>query len=270
MNAVERLLAHGERALRLFGNMYREADLGPLWDEAEPIARRAFELLDRNAGWQGWQSRALLSLAVQQSLDHKPVSGRPAEALRVYRDLLAERRRLLSSKRLRALLAAVVEGSAAWGGLARDVVRRAEAVADAVERLRSLPGDPEPWGFEVCDIDPLGPRLWRRLKRALCRLHAFGHPPQAGKPKAKRPSHRPRGVDARYQRELAEGWLTFKRMYSGEGKATKRQYIAERCQGQRKGPAEQAALEGRTHRDLETALKARNRKKKAILAARTK
>lgn len=177
MNAVERMLAHAERALRLLGGVYRERDLeGPLWDEAEPLARRAVELLDRDADLlAGWVSRAFLLAAVLRTLDHRPASARPAEAARVYRDLLTERRRLLSPKRVDALLADVVATSTAWGSLSRDVVLRAEAVARALGRLRSIP--------EQCDGEALTFERWgklsRLLRRALARLRALGQPPAA-------------------------------------------------------------------------------------------
>jgi hypothetical protein len=176
MNAVERMLAHAERAFRLLGSVYRERDLeGPLWDEAEPLARRAVELLDRDAGWCGWQSRAFLMAAVLRTLDHRPASARPAEAARVYRDLLAERRRLLSPKRVDALLADVVATSTAWGSLSRDVVLRAEAVARALGQLRSIP---ERWDGQALTFERWG-ELRHPLRRALARLRALGQPPAA-------------------------------------------------------------------------------------------
>lgn len=268
MNAVERLLAHAERALRLFGDVYREADLGSLWDEAEPVARQVVELLG-DAGWHGWQSRAFLSEAVRQTLDHRPASTRPAESLRVYRELLAERRRLLSPKRVEALLADVVAASTAWGTLSRDVVLRAEAVAESLGRLRSLPRDPEPFGGEILTCSRWG-ELRRPLRRALGRLRALGQPPAAAAPSGRPKPGRPREADERKQRELVDGWLTFERQYQGDGRPTKRQYIAERCRGQRKGTTEQAALEARVMRDLETALAIRRRKRQQLRAARTK
>jgi hypothetical protein len=284
MNAVERLLAHGERALRLFEDVYRveerrvftyaarieaeranEAELAM----AEPVARRVVELLG-DAGWHGWQSRAFLSAAVRRTLDHRPASARPAEALRVYRELLAERRRLLSPKRVEALLADVVATSTAWGSLSRDVVLRAEAAAGALGRLRSLPGDPSPWGFSGDRLDAEWLRRRRPLRRALGRLHAFEQPPAAAAPPGRQKPGRPRETDERKQRELVDGWLTFERQYQGDGRPTKRQYIAERCRGQRKGTTEQAALEARVKRELETALAIRRRKRQQLRAARTK
>jgi hypothetical protein len=285
MNAVERLLAHGEQALRVFGDVYRvevrrvftyadrieaERESEAEQARAEPVARRVVELLDRDAGWQGWQSRALLAAAVRLTLDHKPASARPAEALRVYRELLDERRRLLSPKRVDALLADVVATSTAYGPLARDVVRRAEAVAEALGRLRSLPGDPSPWGFSGDRLDAAWQRLRRPLRGALGRLYAFKLPPAAEKPAGRQKTGRPKQADERKQRELVEGWRTFEQQYRGDGRPTKRQYIAERCRGQRKGATEQAALETRVRRDLETALATRRRKRQQIRAARTK
>jgi hypothetical protein len=177
MNAVERMLAHAERALRLLGSVYRERDLeGPLWDEAEPVAWRAVELLDRDADLlAGRRSRAFLLAAVLRTLDHRPASARPAEAARAYRDLLTERRRLLSPKRVDALLADVVATSTAWGSLSRDVVLRAEAVARALGRLRSIP---ERWDGVALTFERWG-ELRHPLRRALARLRALGQPPAA-------------------------------------------------------------------------------------------
>lgn len=270
MNAVERLLAHGERAVGLFDDVYREADLGPLWDEAEPVARRVVELLDLEGGWHGWQSRAFLAVAVARALAAKPHSGRPAEALRMYRELLAERRRLLGPKQVEALLAKVVAASPAWGSLSRDVVLRAEDVAESIGRLRRLPRDPSPWGLDTDRLDASWQRLRRPLRRALGRLRAIKHPPTAeARQKPGNPPHRPM-VDADLQRELRDGWRNFKRRYDGDGKPTKAQYIAERCKGQRKGAAEQAALETRMLRTLETALANYRRKHRQLRAARAK
>lgn len=288
MNAVERLLAHGEQALRLFGDAYRvEVRRVGTWADrieaereseaeqarAEPVARRVVELLDRHAGWQGWQSRALLAAAVRQTLDHRPASARPAEALRVYRELLAERRRLLSPKRVEALLADVVAASTAWGPLSRDVVLRAEAVAQALGRFRSIPGDPSPWGFSGDRLDAEWLRRRRPLRRALGRLHAFERQPAAaastGRQRTGNPPHRPM-VDADLQRALRDGWRDFAKNYQGDGRPSHRQYIAERYQGQRKGAAEQADLEARMLRTLKTALKNQQRKQQQLRAARTK
>lgn len=177
MNAVERLLAHGERALRLFGDVYRERDLeGPLWDEAEAVAWQVAELLDRDADLLAGQvSRAFLLAAVLRTLDHRPASARPVEAARVYRDLLTERRRLLSPKQVDALLADVVAGSSAWGPLARDAVLRAEAGAQALGRLRSIP---ERYDGEALTFERWG-ELRRPLRRALARLRALKQAPAA-------------------------------------------------------------------------------------------
>lgn len=287
MNAVERLLAHGEQALRLFEDVYRvevrrvftyadrrkaERESEAEQARAEPVARKVVEQLDRDAGWQGWQSRAFLAAAVRQALHHPSASARPAEALRAYRELLAERRRLLSPKRVEALLADVVVTSTAWGALSRDVVLRAEAVVQAVARLRSLPPDPSPWGFEGDRLDAAWLRLRRPLLRALGRLRAFERQPAApptGRQKGGNPPHRPM-VDADLQRELRDGWRDFAKQYQGDGQPSHRQYIAERCRGQRKGSTEQADLEARMLRTLRTALKNHRRKRQQLRAARTK
>lgn len=271
MNAVERLLAHGKRALRLFGDAHSP---GEWFDsrfefmEAVAIAKEVVELVE----WRGWQSLAFLRLAVWRTIDHEPPSDRPAEALRVYCELLDERRRLLSPKRLRTLLADAVRESREWGDLSRDVVQRSEAVIAALGRLRKLPGNEVPYSYQD-EADARCTKchdLLKKLRPALRGLHTFEHPPRASNRAGHRKTGRPRGVDAKTQRELAEGWLDFERRYDGDGRPTKRQYIAERCRGKRKGATEQAALEARTLRDLQTALKARNRKKAAIHAARTK
>lgn len=288
MNAVERLLAHGEQALRLLGDVYRievrrvrtyadrieaERESEAEQARAEPVARQVVERLDRDAGWRGWQSRAFLSAAVRRTLDHRPASARPAEALRAYRELLAERRRLLNPKRVEALLANVVATSTTWGPLARDVVRRAEAVAEALGRLRGLPGDPSPWGFEGDRLDAAWLRLRPGLRRALCRLRALGLPPAAATPSGRsntgKPPHRPM-VDPDLQRKLRDGWRDFARNYQGDGRPSHRQFIAERYRGQRKGSTEQADLEARMLRTLKTALKNHQRKLKHLRAARTK
>ena len=162
--------------------------------------------------------------------------------------------------------------SPAWGDLARDVVQRAEAVADAVERLRALPGDPSPWGEADAPylIAPQARLRMRQLRAALRRLHAFEQPPQANKRAGRRKSGRPRVVDEKEQNKLADGWLTFARTYDGEGRPTKKMYIAKLCKGQRKGAAEQTTLEARKRRDLQTALDNRRRKKRELEASRAK
>ncbi len=270
MNAVERLLAHGKQALRLFGDAYSPGEWFEPFEfiEAKAIAGEAVELVE----WRGWQSLAFLRLAVWRTFDHEPASDRPAEALRMYCELLDERRRLLSPKRLRGLLADAARESHEWGDLARDVIQRSETVVAALSSLRKLPGNEVPYSYqdEADARCTMCHELLKKLRPALRGLCIFERPPQANKRAGQSKPGRPRGVDEETQRELVEGWRDFERRYDGDGRPTKARYIAERCEGQRKGKAEQAALEARTLRDLETALKARNRKQKAALAARTK
>jgi hypothetical protein len=264
MNAVERLLAHGERALRFFGDVLRERHDGPLSDEAVPFAVAA-ELFEYCGGWQ---SRHLLGLAVLRNLDRKQASALRAAAKQEYARLLDERAGLLDVEQLRSMLSEVVRDAPAWGDFARgDVVTRAEAVVDALDRLRAL---------LPCPISGRDSRRnnryrhWQRLRRALLRLHAFKHPPQASKRAGQGKTGRPRVVDEKKQRELVAGWRDFERRYDGDGKPTKAQYIAERCRGQRKGSVEQATLEARERRALQTALDNERRKKRELRDSRTK
>jgi len=231
MNAVERLLAHGEQILGLFDEMYRER-IGSGRDMSLPevpvglfysIGLGVIETMPKG---QYWLSAHWLQAAVEaawlekQQGETKDVFSRASDLLREH---LARREQFLHSETRRRMLADVVFESRAWKPMSARVVLLAEQVAEEVERVELVSDDIEPLDWQR--------RKRRKLRRALDRLHSYARPPAPLTEAAEKKANSSRSRGGRRQnneplaRDLLAGWKAFK---PEEGRPRKLDYIARR------------------------------------------
>jgi len=171
MNAVERLLSHGERVVVFFDEVLApQGGLDPrtvesvhrnlaTYTDGGPFAPPAFELKTAPARYRKaltadrldllfrWQSEPALETAIARAVEEGARSKKrhgygvdlSPRALAIYCDMLAERERLLDPKPMQAMLADVVAESLSWGPHAATVASLSKSLADALGRLLSRP-----------------------------------------------------------------------------------------------------------------------------------
>lgn len=171
MNAVERLLSHGERVVVFFDEVLApQGGLDPrtaesvhrnlaTYTDGGPFAPPAFELKTAPARYRKaltadrldllfrWQSEPALETAIARAVEEGARSKKrhgcgvdlSPRALAIYCDMLAERERLLDPQPVQAMLADVVAESLSWGPHAATVASLSKSLADALGRLLSRP-----------------------------------------------------------------------------------------------------------------------------------
>jgi hypothetical protein len=199
MNAVERLLAHGEDLLSLFDEMYRER-LGSGRDPALPdvpptllfwVGGRAIDAMPkpyiRRKHWlSGHWLQAACETAWLEAMRAKvrglrvewlPIDGKgsaageavAARAADIFGEHLRKREQLLCREVRQRLLADVVVDVREWEPLAAKVVQLAEDVVEQIRRVGKLSDQIEPLDWQ---------RRGRvRLRRALDLLRPYAVPP---------------------------------------------------------------------------------------------
>lgn len=211
MNAVERLLTHGEQLLSLFDEMYRER-IGSGRDPTLPdvpimlIYRVGGDVIDAMPRGEYWASGHWMQAAIEVAWhDLQPNKRKPqpsieefaARAAEVFRDYLSQREQLLSRDTWRRLLADVVFESREWERLSPKVVSLSEQVAREVQRVGRVSSGIEPLDWQR--------RKRVRLRKALDLLHPYAQPPKArGSSPMPRSSRRPAagGRPKKYSDEL--------------------------------------------------------------------
>jgi hypothetical protein len=133
MNAVERLLAHGEKLLTLYDEMYRDRNpddwsTALFWDPSAEKLPSAFS-------GEPWWSPAWWEAAVHIAFGQSDADFSTARASAIYRDRLAQRQHLLDRHIWQRMVADVVQECRAWDFLAKKVVRLAQEVADSAIRI---------------------------------------------------------------------------------------------------------------------------------------
>jgi len=186
VNAVERLLAHGEQVLSLFDEMFidrmgsgRPADL----PDVPPALLYAFghmviDTMPTGQYWISghWLQAALEAAWLEMKKPRKPPSSQQlaSRAADLFRGYLANREQILASATWRRLLADVVFESREWSPLAAKVVSLAEQVAAAVRQVEKVPGDIEPLDWER--------HKRAKLRQALDLLYPYAQPPRPATP----------------------------------------------------------------------------------------
>lgn len=198
MNAVERLLAHGERVLTLYDEMYRER-LGSGRDPDLPdvpqglmfsVGGRAIDEFSKHAQKRRvWASGHWLQAAVETAwlearkpgrrgaMEWLPRNGSgsdaaeamAARAAAIFLGHLGEREQMLCRESRQRLLADVVEESRKWDPFPEKVVGLAEDVVEQIRRVGRLSDNIEPLDWQR--------RGRTRLRDALDLLHPYHRPP---------------------------------------------------------------------------------------------
>jgi hypothetical protein len=251
MNAVERLLGHGEQVLSLYDEMYRER-LGSGRDPDLPlvpptllfsVGGRAIDAMPKpTKKRRHWLSSHWLQAACETAwleamhakvkglrVEWLPLAGKgsavgeavAARAANIFYEHLAKREQLLCSEVRQRLLADVVVDVREWGPLAGKVVQLAEDVVEQMRRVSRLSDQIEPLDWQ---------RRGRvRLRRALDLLRSYAVPPALVTARVK--PGRDRGRSGRPQndedlaRDLLAGWKAFE---PEEGRKMKDHYLAQR------------------------------------------
>jgi hypothetical protein len=219
MNAVERLLAHGEQLLSLFDEMYREPDPGD-WAYAtflEPSAETV-PLAFRSEPWVSfywWQA------AVGMAAHDKNIIDRASSLLR---DRLSQRQRLLDRTTWQQLVADVVRDCRAWDFLAKKVVRLSQTIADSAIFIEE---QMEQWS---CRGDWQATRNFPHRNLGLLRRIAQPPAPAGSTSEEQTNSNRSRvgrpPNDEALARDLLNGWRAYE---PEEGLKTIDRYLAQRA-----------------------------------------
>jgi hypothetical protein len=224
MNAVERLLAHVERFLSLFDEMYRVPDRES-WGFAvflEPSVEQIPPAFSKEP-WASiyWWQAAVATAGAEVALTGGSIADRASTLLR---ERLGERQCLANRDTWQQMVADVVRTCRAWDFLAKKVVNQAQEVADRV--LFILDGE-ENWYGDLA-------REWQSHRQWLLRdlglLRRYAQPPAAAdSTSAKQPSGGRRGGrtqnDEALARDLLDGWRAYE---PEEGRKTKDRYLAQR------------------------------------------
>jgi hypothetical protein len=251
MNAVERLLAHGEQLLAMYDEMYRER-IGDTRDPTLPavpqesiyeIGKAAISAVPRGSSY--WASPHWLQAAAEAAwLEAKAANVEPsskqviARTTEIFLERLSQREQLLSDATWRQLLADVVFESRAWEPLSAKVVALAEQVWQAAKEVSLLSESIEPkwWRHDRLAVflkppsSETTPAKRTRLRQALDLLHPYAQPPAAcstseeqtngNRSRAGRPQN-----DEALARDLLDGWRAYE---PAEGRKTIDRYLAQR------------------------------------------
>jgi len=207
VNAVKRLLAHGEDLLSLFDEMYRER-LGSGRDPALPdvpptllltVGGRAIDAIpkpyNRRKHWySGHWLQAACETAWMEATRSKvrglrvellPIGGKgskagervAARAAELFAEHLRKREQLVCRETRQRLLADVVAEVRQWEPLSEKVVQLAEDVVEQIRRVSRLSDEIEPLDWQR--------RKRARLRKALDLLQSYAVPPASFAPAKK-------------------------------------------------------------------------------------
>ena len=236
MNAVERLLAHGEQILNFYDEMNVERsgpnrDTFSLGDVPEESISSITDWLYREEfGRYPWKSWNWLRGAVEEAWmmgswnsEGRAPAGTETRAAEIFRQMLAHREKLLHSHVLRRLLSDVVSSSQEWNPISAKVIDLAERVVEEAKEVWGQSDSTSPWQWQALQRDG--------LRFSLDRLHPYARPPapvvEAAEKTAgssSRRGGRPQS-DETLARDLLAGWDAFK---PEEGRPQKGDYIARR------------------------------------------
>jgi hypothetical protein len=232
MNAVERLLAHGEQVMVFCDEIFRDrlGSAAQLPDGISPASLRAvvplaIDHFDRLRGWDcslalfAAGERVITRLLASKRTKMPPgvVSKQIADE---YYGMMEHRCSLLDSRRLTASLAEIVSESLEWGPLSKRTVSLSENLIGRLRRLREMKAeiDPDEWTAKR-----------RRLRAAIDALAPYSRPPKAAgslskKQSSSKPVGRPQN-DEELARDLLDGWRAYK---PENGRPRKEDYLAQR------------------------------------------
>jgi hypothetical protein len=232
MNAVERLLAHGEQLLALYDEMYRER-IGDARDPTLPavpqesiyeIGKAAISAVPRGSYWAShhWlQAAAEAAWLEAKAANVEPHSEKViARTTELFRDRLALRQHLLDRNVWQQMVADVVQDCRAWDFLAKEVVRLSQEIADSAifveEEMTELRNE----------------YSWNNMRGSLHRnlglLRRYHKPPAQAATSDKQTNDKPVGRPQNNEslaRDLLDGWRAYE---PEEGRKTIDRYLAQR------------------------------------------